>query len=246
MSMIRFLEELSLSALPALQTVYLDGWVLRFSAGLTRRANSVNPLYAGAQTLEDDLHEAEALYVRRGLPVIFKLTPASLPEGLDATLAERGYTREAPTAVQTLDLRAPPPARPQLSDLTETLTDAWLDAMFELSATPPRFRATQQQMLSRLAVPACFAALHVGGSVVSLGLGVLLSGWLGLFDIVTRPEQRRRGYAGQLIADLLAWAATRGATGAYLQVMRENAPALALYDRLGFREAYEYWYRVKT
>ena len=36
-----------------------------------------------------------------------------------------------------------------------------------------------------------------------------------------------------------------GAQGAYLQVMLNNPPALALYQRLGFAEAYRYWYRVK-
>jgi hypothetical protein len=49
--MIRFIEELSLSALPALETVFLDGWVLRFSNDYTRRANSINPLYAGTRPL---------------------------------------------------------------------------------------------------------------------------------------------------------------------------------------------------
>ena len=40
------IEELSLSAWPPLQTMVLDGWVLRFAEGYTKRPNSVNPLYA--------------------------------------------------------------------------------------------------------------------------------------------------------------------------------------------------------
>ncbi len=60
--MIRFIEELSLSALPALETIYLDGWVLRFADNYTRRANSINPLYPGTRTLDENLREAEALY----------------------------------------------------------------------------------------------------------------------------------------------------------------------------------------
>jgi ribosomal protein S18 acetylase RimI-like enzyme len=243
---IRFLEELSLSALPALETVFLDGWVLRFSNDYTRRANSINPLYPGARPLDDNLRDGEALYRRRGQRVVFKLTPAGLPEGLDQVLAERGYAHEAATSVQTLDLaaRAAPALGP--TTLSEKLTDDWLSAVYVLNAIPERHQATLRQMLSRLAPQACFASLSVDDQVVSMGLGVLQAGWLGLYDIVTRPEQRGRGHARQLIGDLLAWAVSQGAHSAYLQVMKNNAQALRLYKRLGYTEQYQYWYRVKA
>jgi hypothetical protein len=40
------IEELSMNAWPSIQTVLLDGWILRMSNGYTKRANSVNPLYS--------------------------------------------------------------------------------------------------------------------------------------------------------------------------------------------------------
>ena len=242
--MIRFLEELSLSALPALETVYLDGWVLRFADGYTRRANSINALYPGSRSLDDNLREAEELYRRHGQRVVFKLTPASLPAGLDEALAERGYALEAPTSVQTLDLTAAPALTVGPTALSEQVTDDWLAAGYALSAVTARHLPTLRQMLARLAPPASFASLRVDGCVVSQGLGVYQSGWVGLYDIATHPEHRGRGHARQLINDLLAWAAGRGAHSAYLQVMLSNAPALRLYERMGFREQYQYWYRV--
>jgi ribosomal protein S18 acetylase RimI-like enzyme len=67
---------------------------------------------------------------------------------------------------------------------------------------------------------------------------------VGLFEIGTLPSRRRRGLATAVVERLLAWGERQGARAAYLQVMGVNAPARALYARLGFTEAYRYWYRV--
>jgi len=244
--MIRQLEELSLSALPALETTFLDGWVLRLSDNFTRRANSINPLYPGARPLADNLRDAEDLYRRHSQRVVFKLTPASLPEELDQALEEQGYAREAATSVQTLELAGRPVPPLGATALQEKLSTDWLDAVFKLNGVPERHQPTMQQILMRVAPRTCFAALSVDGEVVTVGLGVLQSGWLGLYDIVTQEAHRGRGHARQLINDLLAWAVPQGATSAYLQVMKNNDPALRLYQQMGFREQYEYWYRVKA
>src|SRR5262245_52204411 len=112
-SNIRHLEEISLNAWPALQTIVYDGWLLRFAGGYTRRANSVNPLYPGALDPAEKIGRCEAVYAAQGQDTVFKLTDAAEPADLDTLLARRGYRREAPTSVQTVDLGAlapPPPA----------------------------------------------------------------------------------------------------------------------------------------
>src|ERR1700756_2549768 len=66
-------EETCLNAWPALRQVLLNGWVLRFSEGLTRRANSVNPLRGPRETGSCLTATCEALYQKRQLPTIFRL-----------------------------------------------------------------------------------------------------------------------------------------------------------------------------
>jgi len=100
------------------------------------------------------------------------------------------------------------------------------------------------QLLGRIRAPLIFATVADGGQTASVGMAVAEAGRVGLFEIGTHPAHRRRGLARRVVGALLAWGAAQGATGAYLQVMPDNIPALALYQGLGFGEAYRYWYRV--
>jgi [ribosomal protein S18]-alanine N-acetyltransferase len=56
-----------------------------------------------------------------------------------------------------------------------------------------------------------------------------------LDSIAVHPEARRRGIATVLLRALLAWAAQNRAHHFSLEVRAGNAPALALYQHLGFR-----------
>lgn len=72
--------------------------------------------------------------------------------------------------------------------------------------------------------------------------GAIDDDWLGLHDIWVAEEARRRGLALRVLAELVDWGASLGATTAYLQVRADNAPALALYERLGFVTHHAYRY----
>ncbi|WP_245997120.1 GNAT family N-acetyltransferase [Brevibacillus invocatus] len=81
--------------------------------------------------------------------------------------------------------------------------------------------------------------------VVACGLGVLDSGYIGLYDIVTDSRCRKQGFGEQLVLHLLQWGRDNGAEISYLQVIADNRPALGLYAKLGYQEVYRYWYRIK-
>src|SRR5258708_37324392 len=92
----------------------------------------------------------------------------------------------------------------------------------------------------------CFGTLKERDNTAVVGLAVAERGYVGLFDIVTAGAYRNRGLGTQLLLHLMQWGKANYAHSAYLQVMRNNSPALNLYAKLGFREIYSYWYRVKT
>ncbi len=77
------------------------------------------------------------------------------------------------------------------------------------------------------------------------GIAAYADDWVGFRGIEVDPAHRRQGLAAAVMAALLEWGAERGATTAYLQVLGDNEPALALYERLGFRTHHAYRYLAR-
>jgi GNAT superfamily N-acetyltransferase len=73
-----------------------------------------------------------------------------------------------------------------------------------------------------------------GDTVAATGAATYQRDWLGLHGLEVHPDHRRRGLGTAAIAALLEWGAEQGATTAWLHVETDNAPAEALYERLGF------------
>ncbi|MFH1331650.1 MAG: GNAT family N-acetyltransferase [Actinomycetota bacterium] len=239
---IRRLEATADRAWPPAEVHAYDGWDLRATGpGIGRRVNSVAPVDAGTLPLEQKVLAAEAFYRERALPPIFKLTAAVRPAALEAFLAERGYRVDAPVLILTRPLEpagGPPPRLPEAPAAEWLAANAGIPNHY--GAAPAAFL----DLLGRIRQPLAFAALRHEDEVAAIGMAVADGGWVGLFEIGTLPRHRRRGLAAAAMEVLLAWGAGQRAQAAYLQVMEDNAPARALYARLGFEEAYRYWYRV--
>jgi len=242
--MIRAVEEFAMNAWPSLQTLFYDGWVLRFADGYTKRANSVHPLYSSSLNVEEKIQACEEIYQSKELDVIFKMTASAQPEKLDKILAAKGYKADSHTSVQVLELDGVDKAPAQSALLTADLHE-WLPAFCKLSNIGARREPTLKQLLHNVVPARCFASIRHQGQVVACGMGVLQEQFVGLFDIITDANFRRQGFGRQLVLSLLAWGKRNGTQTAYLQVMLNNEPALRLYSGLGFREIYTYWYRIK-
>lgn len=68
-------------------------------------------------------------------------------------------------------------------------------------------------------------------------LGRAVAGEAELLTLAVAPEARRRGLARKLVSRFLYQARLRGAERAVLEVAVDNAPAIALYESVGFSPA---------
>ncbi len=239
-------EEACLAAWPALRELLLDGWLLRFSGGHTRRANAVNVVGPSRRDADGKLAACEALYAAQGLPALFRLSTAMPQPDLAPALDRAGY---GPPEDEALVLRADLAGHrrdPEGATLVEGRPGArWLAASAALGGLDGRAAELRSRILAGLVVPAAFASVEVEGAVASLAFGAVHDGTLCVNGVATAPARRGRGLAGRAVAALMGWAAEgAGAADACLQVGSANAPALALYRRLGFAtELSRYHYR---
>lgn len=244
----RAAEEAGLNASATPMQALLDGWLLRWDPGKARRSRCINALAPGHQALADKIARAQAFYEGHQLPTVFRITPFSQPPGLDAELEQRGWPAQDRTLVMMRARRLDEFSRqaPLPPGIEEAVADpqAFAAAIGSLRGTPAEQVAAQAQRLRQCPVPHHARVWRRDGVVVATAqLAVDISGLAGLFDVAVAPAARRQGLALALCARLLGLAHGLGSPAAYLQVEAGNEPARALYDRLGFGEAYAYHYR---
>ncbi|AKB82153.1 GCN5-related N-acetyltransferase [Methanosarcina barkeri 3] len=239
------IEELSMNAWPALQTMLYDGWVLRYSKGYTKRANSINPIYPSTLSINKKIEKCEAQFRSLSIDVVYKLTAYTRPENLDRLLEEKGYERKDETIVKVIELLDFQEPVMKDVEIRNILTKQWLDAFCQLLKVSEKNRLILQDMINIIIPEKYLLLLRQNGKVIGCGMGVIEDGFAGIYEITIDPELRRKGYGRQLMLNMLKYAYERGARKAYLQVVAANIPAVRLYENLGFKEAYRYWYRIK-
>lgn len=248
-----------------LEVVHVDGWRAGFSEGFTSRANSVTTASAPADP-DEAVAVVERLYGFRRLPTTFRVGPRSSPADLDDRLEARGYERVKPTVVLAArlssgELRGPMPdaaaglrpdpdgSPPTSARLTTTRvpTRRWVAGWLGEPLPHDARGDVPYRVLS--GSPAHYlTAWGPDGPVDPVApVGVVRvavhGDWAGLSCLQVHPSARRRGHARSLTVAALGQAAATGASRAFLQVEESNAPAVALYESLGFVPVDSYHYR---
>lgn len=192
-------------------------------------------------------------YAARGLPFLWTVGPFTAPPDLGPRLESHGLTRVEELPGMAADLRALDADAPSPAGLTvERVGDAgaakeYVEVM-RAGFGMPEF--TTGAMLSLLDVlgfaeesPFVHYAGRMSGQVVATASLSLAAGVAGIFNVVTLPEARRRGFGAALTLAALRDARRRGYR---ICILQSSAMALGIYRRLGFKRYSTYALYVGT
>ncbi|MFG2193032.1 GNAT family N-acetyltransferase [Streptomyces sp. NPDC048639] len=240
------LDRVAARGWPAVESVRLGDWELRWAGGFTRRANSVLAIGDPGLPLDRALGEITAWYAERGRPAYVQVSTGAsgAQEQLAAELAARGWTREVSALIRTAALAPLADAAADTGEegarvvLTREIDEAWLSRY-------RRFEETADEVLKVLGggPSVWFATVpgaEDGAPPAAIGRCVVDGRWAGFAAIEVAPEQRRRGLATAVMAALARTALEEGASAAYLQVESDNGAAGTLYDGMGFTTHHQY------
>jgi len=264
----KLIEELSLNAWPSHKIELYDGWLIRFSHNYTHRTNSVEQVGMSLIPVEEKIAYCEAQYANYHTPSIFKINPLIDPS-FDKLLESKGYEIQHVTEVMTMDmarLNAYEPLHVEyeyygrnsglpssiyypnetIVQLRDRITDDWIDALFRLNGTSnPTLRRIVPSMYKAIPKETIVASVELNGRTVATGLGILDRNHIGLYAIYVDASCRKKGMGRCITSAILTEAKKKGATNAYLQVVKGNTNAKHLYTTLGYEDFYTYWFRVK-
>ncbi|WP_428698589.1 GNAT family N-acetyltransferase [Stappia sp.] len=253
---IRAIEDANLNGFPSDRLVMDGSWLARISPGNpARRVNSLNVM--------DPLDDADArarldamLAVFAENDVVFHLRRTPLtPPALVAIADAGGWGRTGETDVWVRPIGAAADAQEPdqaagAARLRPCTLEQFLSAFAAIGGTRPEAVtplavARLGSALERIAVRrVTLVAEDDGGRPLGVVLGVADREMFGIYDLAVAPMARRAGLGARLVRAAMARGAASGCRHAWLQVTAENAPARALYRRLGFRDGYAYHYRL--
>ena len=209
---------------PTLTAEDIGGWTLRrcppaSSGRRLRRANSVLAMGDPGVPLADASARALAFYASYAQPPLAHVEPGS-PEA--AGLVSLGWTALGDGDASCL---VAPVARALRACNAQLV-------MRHRSHQTPQVSPTARYMEEggRVVVE----MVDEDGTPAARGEAALDGDWVGLAALQVDAGRRRRGLGTAVVGELLDWAASRGATTAWLHVEEDDAPAVALYERLGF------------
>lgn len=218
----------------------IGDWLLPLDDGTIGRARSAVPLRWRADAA-DDVAAVVARYRRDGLRPAFRIADDPRLDAVRGALVALGFAPEQPTRVEIGTVRAMRAVTDEPAGERIASPDADWAAVFTGEGFDPVDGAARVRALAR-SEGAVYARVRDGARTVAVGVASFGHGWASVHGMRTVLAARGRGLAPRVLAALADAAAARGLERVFLQVEAGNAPALALYARAGFANAWRYRY----
>jgi len=120
------------------------------------------------------------------------------------------------------------------------------DTVFQLASVARVVRGLPEGLPAATLEEAGPGLVRARVGVLATGIAAYADDWVGFRGLEVDHAHRGRGLALAVMAALVEWGASQGATTAYLQVLGDNLPAHRLYGRLGFATHHRYRYLAPT
>ncbi|WP_425283280.1 GNAT family N-acetyltransferase [Martelella endophytica] len=241
--LVRRLEAMGLRAWPARNVLYDGAWQLRLTAGHpSKRLNSMSVLdQSDIADVDIRFEKARRHYAAFGRPLIVRQTPLT-PSALIEHLTDAGAKPFDETLVMTLDLRSFS-ADEDIELIPSQDVGRFVDAALKVNPVEGLTKAGLAEVVTAIK-PAhgFFIREDKQGEPIAAGLCVHDFDMAGIEALAVAESARREGHGRFLAGGMLRWLKSRNAGSVWLQVTASNAPAIALYQSLGFAEAYRYRY----
>jgi len=224
---------------PAAAVMRLGPWTLRNGQGGGKRVSAAT---ADGPWQTSDVPHAEAAMLAMGQQPLFLIREGD--STLDAVLAQAGYRVVDPVVAYAAPVGrlAPPPDLMAVFAHWPPLAiarDLWQAA----GIGPARLAVMDRVGRPKAALLARVADRPAGVAFVALAYRDSAECCAMLHALEVPAACRRQGSAQNLLRAAAAWAQLQGADTIALVVTQANAPARALYEKLGLRTVGSYHYR---
>ncbi len=237
--LVRACEERLVNVWPAVSTLLMDGWVVRFANGYSGRANSASAIVPGAAMDAGLLAAIERLYREAGLKPSVRVTPLAA-DGVEPLLLASGYRIKDQSAMLVRPLVGAGLAADPRIRIESAPGRAWLAGVSERQEPSKRSADHLFAIVGQLRIPAAFATLRIDRRPVGFGMAAIDRGFAEIGSVMLDAGFRGQGLGRALVDGLLAWAEEQGAERAFLQVDVTNTVARKLYASQGFAEVCGY------
>ncbi len=247
---IKIVQERANNIWPAEFSYLLNGWILRFSKGVTWRANSVLPLNYWGKNINKDISKVEEIYRKFNSSSKFMLHDQHDPPELLSVLTEASYKPVMPTHVMGklfADIDIQSHDNGYSYHFMTNRDPEWYSALTRLSPNRSPYKMTViGEIMDRVHIPQKrFFYAKNKSDIIGVVLAIIDSGYMGIMNLAVDPEYRNQGVATNLMYQTINWGKKEDTKWLFLQVEKSNTSARGLYEKIRLEDWYSYTYYEK-